>query len=73
MSFYKFEREDIIRSVVKSHPKVTFKMYGGYVYANIEDAEKMKFSPVISVPVSACDFEGLDFSCPDNSEYIGVI
>lgn len=72
MSFYKFEREDIIRSVIKAHPKVTFKIYGGNVYTNIEDAEKMKFSPVSQIP-SACSIEGLDFSCPDNSEYIGVI
>jgi hypothetical protein len=69
MSIYKFDREDVIRSVVKSYPQISFKMYSGYIYTNIKDTETFKFSPTII----ACDIEGLDFSCTDNSEYIGVI
>ncbi len=69
MSLYRFKKEDIIRSVVKANPEISFKIYNGNVYTTLKDSENLVFNPVST----ACSIEGLDFSCPDNSEYIGVI
>ena len=68
MSIHKFEREDVIRSVIKSNPQVTFKMYNGQIFTNIQNVENL----YLNSGVVGCD-SGLDFSCEDNSGYIGVI
>jgi len=68
MSIYKFDREDVIRSVVKSYPQVTFKIYKGEVFTNIHNVENM----YLNNSTFGCE-SGLDFSCEDNSGFIGVI
>jgi hypothetical protein len=69
MSLFPFKKEDIVRSVIKANPEISFKIYNGNIYTTLKDSEDMVFSPISN----ACDIVGLDFSCPDNSGYIGVI
>ena len=67
MSIHKFEREDVIRSVVKAQPKVMFKIYKGRVYTNTEDTEDMRFSPTCEVP------HAFYFVCDENSYNIVLL
>ncbi len=42
-------------------------MNAGVLRGNIVD------KPVIIIPVTTCVVNGLDFSCADNSQYIGAV
>lgn len=57
-----------INNAASSKIKIKLNMNGGMLRGNIIDA------PVIIVsPPTSCVINGLDFSCSENSQYIGAI
>lgn len=70
MSYKKFDKNDIFYNVIKAKPRFEFKIFRGNAYLNnnfrsvvLNDLQIDALSCLIS----------LDFSCADNSQYIGVI
>ncbi len=61
---------NIIKNNAKSTNKISLSVHEGVLRGNIiEEPDE-----VISIPVvQTCTEYGLDFSCPENSQYISLI
>lgn len=70
MSYKKFDNNDIFYNVIKAKPKFEFKIYRGNAYLN--NGFRSVLLNDIATDIVACVIS-LDFSCADNSQYIGVI
>jgi hypothetical protein len=76
---YKFNQNDIIYNVLKVHPKVRITFSNGVAYYKNTFSVEAGSGNVAEgdlnlVPHGNCgDEPKLDFSCPDNSMYVGVI
>jgi hypothetical protein len=77
MSFYKFNKNDVVRNTLVAHPKIHFKIYKNDIFYNniklttdVEDGYPSIFDFNID---GLCDAGTLDFSCEDSSAYIAVI
>jgi hypothetical protein len=75
MSYKKFQNSDLLYNTIKAKPRFEIKIWGGKAVVNAGVGEAVLNNLQTSPPVagsSVCDIQ-LDFSCPDNSFYIGVI
>jgi len=73
MSYKKFNKQDIIYNTIKAFPSYNFKIYNGKAFINNNDSNiylNSLLTQEVSF-VSACALQ-LDFSCEDNSQYIGI-
>ncbi len=48
MSMYPIDPQDVVKNVLKTHPKVVFKFYKGYIVSNIEDVGMFKLKEQIN-------------------------
>jgi hypothetical protein len=66
--YKKFEKDDIIHNVLITNPKITFKIFRGNIYSNLDIVAK---SQEVVTPGT---YEAkLDFSDDNNSQYIPLI
>ena len=63
------KNNSILTNVGKTTNKIKLNMYGGVLDGNIID--NPKYPPV--PPIISCEPNALDFSCAENSEYIGAV
>jgi len=64
------QSRNTLNNSAKSTSRVKLNMYGGVLKGNI--ITEPIFPPPPPPPI-VCEIDALDFSCADNSEYIGVI
>jgi hypothetical protein len=76
MSFKKFESGDILYNTIKAKPKYEFKIFNGKIILNnSNDGYIVLNSLNITPPVfTGCTTPySLDFSCVENTYYLGII
>ncbi len=74
MSYKKFEKNDIFFNVIKTKPRFEFKIYNGNTYINNSLGDLILNSLQVTPPELSelsCD-NILDFSCQDNTQYLGL-
>lgn len=77
MSYKKFDLGDIFYNTIKAKPRFEFKIQNGNIYLNnLKDGfivlNSLNIAP--EMPIVTCILPySLDFSCPDNTYYIGMI
>jgi len=80
MSYKKFELGDLFYNTIKAKPRFEFKIHNGNIYLNnLKDGlvvlNSLNISPEMPIiPFVSCSLPySLDFSCPDNTYYLGII
>ena len=80
MSYKKFENSDLFYNTIKAKPRFQFKIWNGKSYVNngsglaiLNGLQVVPGNELVQPSAPICQENALDFSCPENSQYIGVI